>query len=71
MNQRDLGFSKQGRKILRNILGSSIEEDPRKGVKRRLHQKDPFSADFPPTSLPASLPYQSPATGREAKAKYF
>lgn len=73
MNQRDLGFfSKQGRKILRNILGSSIEEDPRKGVKR-LHQKDLFSEGFPPTSLPASLPYRSPATGREAKAnhKYF
>lgn len=47
MYQKDLGFfNKQGRKILRNTLGSSIEEDPRKGVKRRLHQ-DSFSVGFP------------------------
>lgn len=71
IHQRDLGFfSKQGRKILRSILGSSIEEDPRKGAKRRLDQEDPFSAGFPPTSLPASLPCQSPATEREEKAKH-
>lgn len=39
MHQRDLGFfSKQGRKILRHIFGSSIEEDARKGVKMRVYQ---------------------------------
>lgn len=39
VHQRDLGFfSKQGRKILRHILGSSIEEDARKGVKMGVYQ---------------------------------
>lgn len=31
-------FSKQGRKILRSILGSSIKEDARKGVKMGVYQ---------------------------------
>jgi len=36
MHRRDPGFlSKQGRKIPRSILGSSIQEDPRKRAKRR------------------------------------
>lgn len=71
MHRRHLGFfSKQGKKIPRSILGSSIEEDARKGAKRRSDQEDPFSAGFPPASPPASLPCQSPATEREAKAKH-
>lgn len=39
MHQRDLSFlSKQGRKILRCILGSSIEEHAGKGVKMGVYQ---------------------------------
>lgn len=39
VHERDLGFfSKQGRKILRSILGSSNEENARKGVKRRVYE---------------------------------
>lgn len=71
MHQKDLGFlSEQGRKILRSNLGSSIDENPRKGAKRRLVQVDLFPVGFPPTCLPVSLPYQSPATESEAKAKH-